>query len=234
VFTKSAAFYDAIYSFKDYAQEAARVYMLIQQHKATDGNTLLDVACGTGAHAVHLAQHYALEGLDLDAELLAMARGRLPEVTFHHADMRNFRLGREYDALVCLFSSIGYVVTLEALRETLQTFAAHVRPGGIVVVEPWFAPGQMQGHGVWARFVDEPELKIARMSTVELQERVSILNFHYLVGTPDGMTTFEERHKLGLFTPDEYAEAFTNAGLTHDYDSEGLTGRGLHLGVRPL
>ena len=52
MFSKSARLYDAIYlnMGKDYAAEAIKVHGVIQQHKQTSGNLLLDVACGTGLH----------------------------------------------------------------------------------------------------------------------------------------------------------------------------------------
>jgi len=111
MFTKSAAFYDAIYSFKNYEREAQQLHALIQQHKRSTGMALLDVACGTGAHIPFLREHYAVEGLDLDANLLAIARQRNPDITFHQADMLDFDLGHSFDVIVCLFSSIGYVKT---------------------------------------------------------------------------------------------------------------------------
>jgi hypothetical protein len=64
--------------------------------------------------------------------------------------------------------------------------------------------------------------------------RVSILDFHYLVGTPEGVEQFTERHELGLFTRDEYREAAIAAGLEPTFDRSGLTGRGLLIGVRPF
>lgn len=66
VFTKSAVFYDAVYAAKDYAGEAERIDMLIKTHALTSGNTLLDVACGSGGHLAYLKHHYVSEGLDLD------------------------------------------------------------------------------------------------------------------------------------------------------------------------
>lgn len=75
MFIKSEAFYDAIYgTMKDYAREAQLVHELIQQHKQSPGNALLDVACGTGRHISYLREHYAVEGLDLDEQMLEIAR----------------------------------------------------------------------------------------------------------------------------------------------------------------
>jgi SAM-dependent methyltransferase len=97
VFSRSQRYYDAIYSGKDYAQEAAHVKRLIAEHKRSDGNTLLDVACGTGGHVPYLGDDFAYEGLDLDPEMLALARWRFPDVTFYHGDMVDFALGRQFD-----------------------------------------------------------------------------------------------------------------------------------------
>src|SRR5260221_2002790 len=108
MFTKSEAFYDAIYgAMKDYEKEAQQIRAVIKQYKQSPGNALLDVACGTGAHLAFLQRDYAVEGLDLDEEMLAIARRHNPGVAFHHANMVDFDLGHTFDVVMCLFSSIG-------------------------------------------------------------------------------------------------------------------------------
>lgn len=231
MFVKSAEFYDAIYSWKDYQAEAQTVHAIIQQHKRSSSSRLLDVACGTGAHMAHLRQYYAVEGLDMDEGLLGIARRRLPGITFHKADMTDFRLDRQYDAVTCLFSSIGYAQTVDALNRTLVNLARCALPGGVVLVEPWFHPGAMTEGGIHGKFVDEPALKIARLNVTEFVDSLSILHFHYLVGTPEGISYFTEDHVMGLFTDEQYREAFTRAGLEVTYDAEGLMGRGLYIGL---
>ena len=88
MFTKTAAFYDLIYHWKDYPAEADKLAAFIQQHKRSSGSTLLDVGCGTGKHLEHLRTRYTCEGIDLDPELLRIARERLPDLPLHRADVR--------------------------------------------------------------------------------------------------------------------------------------------------
>jgi SAM-dependent methyltransferase len=230
VFSRSARIYDAIYaSVRDYPREAAELDRLIQERRP-GARTLLDVACGTGAHLAHLTG-YDAEGLDLDPDMLAVARERLPNVPLHEGDMTGFDLGKRFDGVVCMFSSIGYVRTEERLRSAIASMARHVEPGGIVVVEPWLAPDVWLDRHVGAVFVDEPELKIARMNVAQREGNVSILEFEYLVGTPDGIERFTERHEIGLFTVEQHLDAFRAAELEADHDPEGPMGRGLYVAV---
>ena len=228
MFSRSARIYDAIYaSVRDYPREAAELDRLIQERRP-GARTLLDVACGTGAHLEHL-EGYEVEGLDLDPEMLAVARERLPDVPFHEGDMAVFALGERFDAVVCMFSSIGYVRTEERLSSAIASMARHLEPGGVLVVEPWLSPDVWMDRHVGAVFVDDPELKIARMNVAQREGTVSMFEFEYLVGTPDGIERFTERHELGLFRVEQYLQAFRIAGLEAEHDQEGPMGRGLYI-----
>jgi ubiquinone/menaquinone biosynthesis C-methylase UbiE len=230
LYTKSAKFYDALYSFKDYTATSDKLHRLLQQ-LVPDAESLLDVACGTGKHLEYLRSYYHVEGLDLNPDLLSIARRRCPGVPFHQANMVDFRLDHECDVITCLFSSIGYVKTVENLERTVSNMARHLTPGGVVVVEPWFTPESYWTGTITANFVDDPDLKIAWMYTSKVEERVSVLDINYLVGTPAGIDHFDERHEIGLFTREEYLGAFRGAGLETSYDAEGLFGRGMYIGL---
>jgi SAM-dependent methyltransferase len=229
VFSRSWSIYDAVYSFKDYEAEAERLHALIQQ-RSPDASTLLDVACGTGKHLEQLRRWYDVEGLDLDEGLIGVARNRLGNVRLHVADMSSFALGRTFDVVTCLFSSIGYVGTPDRLNGAIRAMATHVNPDGILVVEPWLTPDRWKVGLPHLLVVDEPDLKIARMNVSGREGRLAIMDFVYVVGSPEGIEHFSERHEATLFTDDEYRHAFLTAGLTVEHDLEGLIGRGLYLG----
>jgi SAM-dependent methyltransferase len=234
-YTKTAAYYDAIYAAagKDYAREAGRVHELIETHRKTPGKTLLDVACGTGGHIGYLRQYYAVEGLDLDLDMLAIARQKHPDLVLYQADMTGFDLGRRFDAIVCLFGAIAYTVTPEALQQAIRTMTRHLHLGGVMVIEPFVKPEDWCEPHIGAAFVDQPGLKIARMNTSRREGHVAILDFQFLVGRPGSIEYFTERHALALFTHEEYLRAFRAAGLEALYDPEGLIGRGLYMGFEP-
>lgn len=236
MFTKSAEFYDAIYlgRGKDYQQESEKIHVFIQQHKRSSGNKLLDVGCGTGLHLAHLKRLYKVEGLDLDAEILNEARRRHPEIKFHQTDMANFKIDHEFDVIISLFSAIGYVKTIERLNQTIRIMSEHLNPGGVILIEPWFPPGVFTSGTVHATFIDEPNLKIARMNVGRIEGIVSYLDFHYLVATPQGVEHFTEIHELGLFTHEEYMHAFSAAGLQVTHDAQGIYDRGLYIGKKGI
>ena len=224
--------YDAIYSFKDYAKEADMLRQIISSKKKSAGNTLLDIACGTGKHIEHLKHHFQCEGLDNSPELLKAARERNPECEFHDGDMIFFDLGRWFDVVACLFSAIGYVRTFEALKSTLMRFSMHTAPGGLVVVEPWLFPDKfIEGH-LGMNTVDEPYYKVARMNTSHRVGDISVLEFHYMCGSPDGIEVWSDRSELGLFSLAEYTVAFEEAGLEVEFQPEGFDNRGLFIGMK--
>lgn len=228
-YSLSSRVYDAIYAFKDYAAEGEVLSGLISQY-CPSASSLLDVACGTGKHLAYFSDRLQVEGLDLEPGLLSVARERLPSVPFHLGDMRSFNLGRRFDVVTCLFSAIGYV-GLDELDLTVSNMARHLSPGGVLIIEPWFTPDAFHPDTLHAQFVNEPDLKVARMNISRVEGRRSVLKLHHLVGTLDGIEHFVEDHLLTMFTHEEYMKAFQRAGLETHFDEKGLLGRGLYIGV---
>jgi ubiquinone/menaquinone biosynthesis C-methylase UbiE len=230
MFTKSAAIYDIIYAFKDYERASDQLRALVRA-RFPEARTLLDVACGTGRHLEQLQDSYRVEGIDVNADLLRVAAERLPDVHLHEADMTDFDLGRRFDVVTCLFSSIAYVRTQSNMSRAIAQMARHLNPGGLLLVEPWFTPDTFWVGRLTANHASQDETKVSWMYVSDIKERISVLDIHYLVGSHSGVQCLRETHELGLFTIAEHEDAMTTARLKHEYDAVGFFGRGLHIGT---
>jgi ubiquinone/menaquinone biosynthesis C-methylase UbiE len=130
---KYAEYYNLIYADKPYKHEAEFVHRCIQRHSAGQTRRLLELACGTGRHARELEElGYAIIATDYSEDLLAVARNSAKaagsRVEFRFGDMRSLEVGGEaFDAVYCLFDSIGYAQTNEAILSVLHFSQKHFR-----------------------------------------------------------------------------------------------------------
>jgi SAM-dependent methyltransferase len=233
IYDRFVPFYDDMFAFKDYGSEADYLVEVIRRHHPA-ARSLLDVACGSGRHLEHLRREFEVEGLDLNPRFLEIARHRLPGVTLHEGDMTAFDLGRTFDVVTVLFSSIAFTLTVDALEQSIAALAGHVAPGGLLLVEPLWEPDAHREGELKLNVVDQPDLKIAWMYTNDRVGDVAHWENHFLVGTPHGIDTFVEVQDAGLFTDAQYRHAFSSARLEIvEWDPEGPWGRGLYVAHRP-
>ena len=233
MFDASAEYYDLIYSaFKDYAREVSQIANLLRRLNPRC-RTVLDVACGTGEHARLLAaEGFVVDGLDLDPSFVRIAAGKHPAGRFFEADMSDFHLPHRYDAVLCLFSSIGYVRTLDRVNTALTCFREHLEPGGIVLVEPWFPPGVLDTTRAFTNSGEANGIRVTRTARTEVEGTLSRLLFEYEIADGSATRRASEVHELGLFTADELTRSFDDVGFHVEHDPKGLTDRGLFIGTR--
>jgi SAM-dependent methyltransferase len=229
LYRESARLYDALLRAKDYKAASDKLHGLLLQH-APDASSLLDVACGTGRHLEYLKEHYRVEGVDLSEEMLEIARKRCPTVPFHQASFLDFSLRGNFDVVTCLFGAIGYATSVHQLEQATARMASHLRPGGVLVIEPWITPERFEAGKLVLDTVDEDDLKIVRTYISRQEGRLSLYDIHFLVATSQGVSHFREQEELGLFSAAEYTGALKKAGLKVRYH-DGLFGYGLYIGT---
>jgi len=96
--------------------------------------TVLELACGTGSVLAHL-RDYDVVGVDLSPQMLAIAREKLPDVELIEGDMTSIRLGRTFDAVLCLYDAINHLLEWEQWEALFDTAVAHLEPGGVFVFD---------------------------------------------------------------------------------------------------
>lgn len=234
IFKSLAKYYDLLYTWKDYKKEAETLRRLIRTYKKSPGADLLEVACGTGRHAELLRTDFSIVAVDLNEDMLRIARRRCKGVSFVRADMVNLDLGRQFDVVLCLFSSIGYVRTRARLKKTLANFARHLKVGGVAIIEPWWSKTGYKVGAVTMTTVGDDDVKIARQSVSKIRGGVSIMDMHYLIAERNKAVTHHvDRHELGLFGRRETLDLMRQAGLRARFLEQGLMqGRGLYVAIK--
>jgi len=181
--------------------------------------SILDLACGTGAHAIRLApMGYDVVGLDASRAQLAIARRKARErglrIPFVAGDMRTFSLGRTFDAAICMFGGWGYLVKLRDVRAALRQVYTHLRPGGLFAFEFWGGGGVRSGRKSWT-LVDEP-VKLIRLSDTvyDPRSRVYSIDMHHVVYRRRRvLEEFTERHNLRIYHITEMKRLLRRAGF---------------------
>src|SRR5215831_1914503 len=234
MYGKSAAIYDLLYNatgIKNFASEAEVIHGIIQQ-AVPGARTLLDVACGTGADLVELRRWYDVEGVDISPEMLEVAPRKLHDVPLHRGDMRRFELGRAFDAVTCLFSSIGYVTDAADLRPTIHRLAAHVARPGVLIVDGWVRPDRWRADAQGPPDVaSDGKVTVVRLALTRRIGDITELDMHHLVRSHGGVEYYMEQHRLALVATNVYTAAMREAGLTTRVIPDFMPGRDRVVGV---
>jgi ubiquinone/menaquinone biosynthesis C-methylase UbiE len=233
-----ARYYDRIYQWKDYRGQAAYLAGLARRFGRSSGRRWLDVACGTGRTLEHLRRRYEVAGVDLSPGMLREARRRLPGVRLTRADMRSFDLGERFDVVSCLFSAIGYLRSEADILRAFRTFARHLAPGGVILVEPWVAPSDYRPGGVRLDVYQDESTKIVRAAFAKRRGPTAQLVFDYLIGERGrGVRHVREVEELRLVPYSRLARLMERAGASASWvrPQRGVRGsRGVLVGVAPV
>jgi SAM-dependent methyltransferase len=214
-----AELYDLVFRSrgKDFEAESEEHARLIRS-RFPAAKTLLDVACGTGAHLVTFARLFDhVEGLELTPAMRKVATKRLPESTVHEGNMLDFDLGRTFDAVTCLGNAIASVGSAGEVATTISRMAAHVVPGGVLIVEPWWFPEQFIDGYIGSHLAKENGRVISRISHSSREGDRSRIEIQAIVADATGVKGYSDVLSVGLFTREQYETAFQNAGCAVEF-----------------
>jgi SAM-dependent methyltransferase len=213
-----ASYYDLVYAEKPYDQEVAWLVERLAAHGAR-GGALLDVACGSGRHASLFADSgWDVTGIDLNSDLLDHARDRDPRIEFVQADMMQLDLDRRFDAVTCLFDSIGYPQTDAGVTAALGGLARHLTPDGVAAYEFLHAPALISSAApVRVRRFDTDEggtlIRVSE-TRLDLERSVMQVDYELIELAPDGTyRRSTERQSNRFFTVEEMRALSDTAGL---------------------
>jgi len=211
-----ARFYDVVFQSrgKSFGGEAKKLAEIVRS-RFPGAQSLLDVACGTGAHLETLAGLFEhVEGVEYSADMLAIAKHKLPHVPLYTGDMRTFELGRSFDAVTCMGNAVACMSTVEELETAIIRMACHLVSGGVLIVEPWFFPDNFLDGHVGGHTVIEDGRVIARVTHSTRQGDRTRHEVRFVIADSKGIWEFTEVLMVSLFRREQYAAAFERAGCT--------------------
>lgn len=215
MYVEAAPWWPLISPPEEYAGEAEYLRGLLRG-AGVDAGEVLDLGSGGGHLASHLTPHFDVCLVDLSPAMLDVSRALNPGCEHICADMRTWRGGREFDAVI-LHDAIDYMVTREDLAAALATAYAHCRPGGAVIALPDHTRetySASTGHGgidapdgrgarflEWSWDPDPGDDTIVTVYVMALRERSG------------SVRVLHDEHVTGLFAVDTWIESLAAAGF---------------------
>ena len=209
---------------EEYAEEAGFWLATLRDLLGPGRHRVLELGSGGGHNLSHLTADFEATAVDASEGMLAHSRRLNPSVTHNMGDMRNVRLGEKF-AAVLIHDAISYMLSEADLRAAIATAAAHLGPGGVLVMAPDHFHDSFQGpvvdhrthsaEGVQLTYVDysyDPDPTDTTMETL----------YSYFILRGSQLRIEHDRHITGLFPRSTWARLITEAGFSFEERSHHL------------
>ena len=213
-----SSYYDLLYRDKDYGGEADFVLRLVERHaeRSARGLSLVDLACGTGRHAVEFARRgLRVAGSDQSQGMLRraaenFARANLTAELFPFPFQGADTIGKTYSVVTAMFSTVNYLTTYRDLSRALHAVGRLLEPGGLFVFDFWNGNAVLDGYSpVRVKEIHDGDRRLLRTSETTLDRIRQTARVHFHVVLSDGnriVADFEEDHDLRYCFPQEMVD----------------------------
>jgi ubiquinone/menaquinone biosynthesis C-methylase UbiE len=213
-FTDVAEVYDSLMAVVPYRHWVSYVERIWERFECSP-TTVLDLACGTGNVTLELERHgYRVTGVDNSEAMLRQARLKPSRsARFLLQDARSLHFPEPFDACVCLFDSLNYLLTPEELGAAFAGVSRALHPRGIFIFDVNTVRAlergmfTQEGHGA------DPSLSYVWQSEYDPETRLCRIAMRFQVQTPTGTREFHETHLQRGYPLAEIRSLLEGAGL---------------------
>jgi SAM-dependent methyltransferase len=172
----------------------------------------LDLGCGTGNHALPLAQKgYQVVGVDCSNDMLDSARKKAASqsmsgsVKYQQGDIRDFPLDEVFDASLMMFAVLGYQLENRDVLAALRSARQHMRSGAILIFDVWYGLAVLkQGPSDRMKTIRTEKGRILRLASGQLDVQHHLCEVSYHLWRLEGKSLTgeaEEKHLMRFFFP---------------------------------
>lgn len=222
VFESYAENYDVFYQGKDYQKECRYLKNIFSRYARKHPHTILDLGCGTGNYLIPLARmKYKLTGVDASPQMLAIAQTKLRKfklkAELQQGLLQHFRINRNFDAVICMFSVIDYVTKTADVSKTFKNIHQHMKPGAVFVFDFWQKEAVEEGYSKTRKRIFKGNgCRVERSSQTTLlrEKNMCKVQYHCVVTKgKDVCDQYDETHTLRYFSITEMKIFLEKAGF---------------------
>jgi SAM-dependent methyltransferase len=179
--------YDGLYEDKDYVAECHLIEQIFESYGDGRVQDVLDLGCGSGNHAIPLAQRgYKVVGVDSSPDMLTQARRKAGEIVddiqieLQEGDLRYLDLDQRFDATLMMFTVLGYQTENRDVVSALKSARHHLHSGGLLICDFWYGPAVLHLRpSQKVKVISTPEGRTLRVASGELDIVRHVCTVHY-------------------------------------------------------
>ncbi|MGQ9824694.1 MAG: class I SAM-dependent DNA methyltransferase [Desulfotomaculales bacterium] len=212
-----AEIYDFLVAGVDYEAWVDYLEEMLDRFGRRRPETVAELACGTGKILFSLARRgYRVWGVDISARMIAAAGRKARElglpVDLRVQDMRDFRLEKPVELVVCFHDGLNYLTEFSGLVRAFRSVRRNLAPGGLFVFDvntlTWLA-----GLSGEAGEYREENLHLAWETSYDRTGPFWEIRLEACIRGKGGEKKFTEVHRERGYTPGEVVRALSLAGL---------------------
>lgn len=208
-----STYYHKLYAHRNEDEAKTFIDLLVHELTPVPGSCIMDVGCGSGRHAKHLASKgFRVTGIDLAFSNIREAKkSETNDLYFYRHDMRLPFGKNSFNYVFNFFTSFGYFENEGEHTVVIQNMAEALKPGGVIVLDylnPYYTERRMlpEEH----KEIDGIAYKITRWSdAAHIYKTISIIDDN----VPGN---FQHTEKVAKFTIADFRLMFQVTGLSLD------------------
>ncbi len=226
-YTGFAKIYDEIMVDVPYHQWVDYIESIWRIHDFSPGS-VLDLACGTGNISLKLAElGYAVTGIDGSQCMLDVAKQKARDkalyVPFIKGDLTSFKVADQFDAVLCIFDSLNYLLEPSHIRACFKCVFDALNPGGYFVFDV-NTPFRLSTITADTSIFQGPHYFVVWRDSWNEKHRWWQVNLTGFIKSNDNWRRFDEIHRERAFPIELLARWLKKQGFTvkEVYESDTL------------
>lgn len=192
-----AKYYDIFYQNKNYQKEVNFLLNFIKEN-----DYILDVGCGTGNHAEFLQKHNKIDGIDLNKEMLDIAKNKLKGNLYNY-NILDININQKYDVIISMFAVINHLKDTKDLENAFTNLKNILNNDGTIIID-------LHNPKSSGEKIDEFN-NIKRKMKWEFNKKLKIEKT--TITFEINNKVYKDKHIFKIFTINEVKEACERVGL---------------------